>query len=285
MTADIQRKNEEIIYLYGIVRQGFSVGRAPEGIDDASVRLLAATPVSGLISLLPARVYGAAAIEKNSGDVTWLSPRAMAHDRILTWAHDHGGVIPLPMFSMWQSEDSLAQWLAQRAPKLTRLLDQIANADEFGLRVHRRDSIMMQSIGELDAEIARLKQDAERASPGQRYLLERKIAEEGKGAVRAASQKMSKDIFQQLQAKSRDAVARPLTPDAAAARVSEATLVLNAAFLVDRTRNEDFRTTVAAIARDHEPRGLVFDFTGPWPPYHFVGDDDAGEIRTTASVQ
>lgn len=274
MTADTQRKTDEILYVYGIIRQDFDATRAPTGIDDAAVSTVPATPVSALISRLPARDYGASAIEKNSGDVSWLSPRAMAHDRILTWAHDHGGVVPLPMFSMWGSEDSLSRWLADEANRLTAVLNQIAGADEFGLRIHRRDAVMMQSIDRFDSEMAQLKTEAEGASPGQRYLLERKLAEQGKGAVRAASQRMSKDIYQQLRSKSRDAVSRPLTPDPLAARAAEATLVLNAAFLVDRTRNEEFRATVAAIVREHEPQGLAFDFTGPWPPYNFVGAEE-----------
>jgi hypothetical protein len=267
---------EDVVYVYGIVRDGFDAGRVPEGIDDAAVRATRASKVAALASRLPRSVYGAGAIDRNSGDVTWLSPRAMAHDRVLTWAHDHGGVVPLPMFSMWESEESLARWLADRAAELSRVFDKIADADEFGLRVHRRDAIMMQSIDDIDPAMAELKKEAAAASPGQRDLLERKRAERGKGAVRAASQRLSQEIFQQLRARSRDATSLPLTPsDAGGGKATEGTLVLNGAFLVDRRRNEDFRAAVAALARDHERRGLAFDFTGPWPPYNFVGEPRA----------
>ena len=277
--ADARRKGggdeaDDVVYVYGIVREGFDAAMAPGGIDDARVSATRAADVAALISRVPRGVYGAEAIEKNSGEVAWVSPRAMAHDRVLTWAHDHGGVVPLPMFSMWESEGSLGRWLGDRTAELTAVFDRIADADEFGLRVHRRDDIMMRSIDDLDADMAQLVKDAEAASPGQRYLLERKLAERGKSAVRAASQRLSKEIYQQLLTKSRDALALPLTPSGTggATRVPEGTLVLNAAFLVDRRLNVDFRAAVAALARTHEPRGLVFDFTGPWPPYNFVGD-------------
>jgi hypothetical protein len=247
------------------------------------VRTTGAPGIAALVSRLPRSVYGAQAIDLHSGDVTWVSPRAMTHDRVLTWAHDHGGVVPLPMFSMWETEESLARWLSDREAELARVFDRIADADEFGLRVHRRDEIMMQSIDEVDAEMAQLVKEAAAASPGQRYLLERKLAERGKGVVRAASQRLSKEIYQQLRTRSRDALSLPLTP-ADASGATEGTLVLNAAFLVDRRQNGDFRAAVAALSRDHEPRGLAFDFTGPWPPYNFVGDRP-GEPRAAARAR
>lgn len=264
----------DVLYAYGLVREGFDASRAPAGLDDSVVSLQKSGRVAALVSRVPERVYDAEAVEQNSGDVAWLSPRAMAHDRVLTWAHDHGGVIPLPMFSLWGSEEALSRSLAERASDLARVFDQVGGADEFGLRIHRRDAEMLDAIDDLDENIAELRKGAKAASPGQRYLLERKLAEEGKSAVKVASHRMAKEIFETLRGIARDTVARPLVPEAG--RVPDATLVLNGAFLVERTRNDEFRAAVGALVREYQPRGLAFDFTGPWPPYNFVGADRTG---------
>jgi hypothetical protein len=203
----------------------------------------------------------------------------MAHDRVLTWAQEHGGVIPLPMFSLWGSEQGLAQSLSEQSSELVRIFERVAGADEFGVRVHRRDAQMLASIDQLDPEMAQLRRDAEGASPGQRYLLERKVAERAKGAIRMASQRMAKQIFEELGAIARDAIARPLVPEAGAGRASDVTLVLNGAFLVDRKRLEEFRAAVGSHVRANQPRGLAFDFTGPWPPYNFVGKSGEAALR------
>lgn len=263
----------DVVYVYGIVGAGFDAGHAPGGVEDVPVRVTPGPRLGALMSRLPRRVYDAAAIERNSADVAWLSPRALAHDRVLTWAHDHGGVVPLPMFSMWESEETLARWLDERSVDLESVIARVSGADEFGLRVHRRDAVMMESIDELDDDMARLRSAARAASPGQRYLLERKLSERGKDAVRAASRVIASDVYERLRAKAREAVSLPLTPDVAGGgQAVEGTLVLNAAFLVDRARNQDFRADVAAMMREHERRGLAFDFTGPWPPYNFARD-------------
>jgi hypothetical protein len=258
----------DLIYLYGIGRRGFDVSAAPQGVEDASVSAFTAGAVCGLVSRLSASDYAPTEIETRSGDVSWLSPRAMAHDRVLTWAQDHGGVIPMPMFSMWASESSLRKSLEDQAPHFARIFERVAGADEFGLRIHRRDAEMQRSMHELDPEVAELTRAAKAASPGQRYLLERKLAEQAKGAVRAVSQRMAKEIFETLRQQAREAIARPIVP--ASDAPPDVTLVLNAAFLVDRAQLDAFRAALGATVREHQPRGLTFDFTGPWPPYHFV---------------
>jgi hypothetical protein len=47
-------------------------------------------------------------------------------------------------------------------------------------------------------------------------------------------------------------------------------LLLDAAFLVPRTRTARFRQAVRAQARRLADQGLRIRMTGPWPPYSFV---------------
>lgn len=259
-----------VLYVYGIVKDRFDAAGAPAGIDATAVEVRTGRGVAALLSRLPAGAYASESVEQLSGDVGWLSPRATAHDRVLTWAQEHGGVIPLPMFSLWRSEPALDDALASRASEFTKVFARVAGADEFGVRVHRRDDVMLKSVDTLDPEMAKLRRDAEAASPGQRYLLERKFAEQSKAAIRAASQRMAKRVFDELSALSRDAIARPVTPAAAGAAPADATMVLNGAFLVPRDKLEPFRATLGALVRELQPSGLTFDFTGPWPPYNFA---------------
>lgn len=258
-----------VIYAYGLVSRDYADTRFPEGIDDAPVEVRRTPVANVLVSRLPGSRYAPQVIEQSSGDVSWLSPRAMAHDRVLTWAQEHGGVIPLPMFTMFGSTDALTRSLVERADGIERVFGRVAGADEFGVRIHRRHDRMLAAIDRLDPELKALRAEAASAPPGQRYLLERKIDERSKTSVRTVSQRLAREVYDALRRIARDAVARPLTPDASRADV---TLVLNGAFLVDRAHVDEFRAAVGARIREHEPDGLAFDFTGPWPPYNFVAD-------------
>jgi hypothetical protein len=174
------------------------------------------------------------------------------------------------MFSLWSDETAMRAGIAAREPQLRDAFTRVADADEYGLRVHRRERDMLARAHELDPAIAALRRDADAAPPGQRYLLERKIGEQSKQAVRAASQRIARGAYAALQPLARAAVLRPLTP-ATSPTTEEATLVLNAAFLVDRAAFDRFRAELTRHAQLAEPMGLAFDFTGPWPPYNFVG--------------
>lgn len=264
-----------ILYVYGLVRAAFDATRAPAGLDDAAVEVVKSEPIGALVSRLPAGAYGAAEIERNSADVSWLSPRAMAHDRVLTWAQEKavGGVLPLPMFSLWKSQDALSRSLAGQSAGMMKAFDRVAGADEFGVRVYRRrDEDMLKAVDEFDPEFAKQRRGGDAASPGQRYLIERKYAELTKNAVRDVSRTMAKDIFENLRDVARESIARPLVPAPEAGQAPDATLVLNGAFLVDRKRLDEFRGAVAAIVQRYQPLGLSVDFTGPWPPYNFSAD-------------
>jgi hypothetical protein len=263
----------DVIYVYGLVKKDFDASRLPTGIDDLPVTARDAGAFRTLVSRLPAEQYGADSVAQESGDVAWVSPRAMAHDRVLTWAQEHGGVIPFPMFSLFSSEAALGDSLAQRDAELARTFKRVEGADEFGVRAHRRDSVMLQVIDQLDPGIARLRAEAAAASPGQRYLLDRKVAEQAKAALRAAGQRIARDVFAALMGIAREAVPRPLVADPD--RAGEATIVLNGAFLVERARTNEFRAAVGQCMTEYDGKGISFEFTGPWPPYNFVGANAA----------
>jgi hypothetical protein len=62
----------------------------------------------------------------------------------------------------------------------------------------------------------------------------------------------------------------------AARTAAEGTLVLDSAFLVEPARLAEFQRALTEIVSRHASRGFRFDFTGPWPPYHFVQHADEG---------
>ena len=46
-------------------------------------------------------------------------------------------------------------------------------------------------------------------------------------------------------------------------------MLFNAAYLVTADPSA-FEAVLEALAGDYRDRGIDFELTGPWPPYHFV---------------
>jgi hypothetical protein len=202
----------------------------------------------------------------------------VAHDRVLTWASDHGAVVPLPMFSLFSGEEAVHQMLSDRATQLGRTLNRVARGREYALRVYRIDAELLDSVGELSPRLAELAATAAAASPGQRYLLERKLEGEKKTEMRVVTQRIVDEIIGELgpsvMAVDRSPIPKTPSPDG-----SRGTMILNAAFLVAPESLEAFQRSLTTLVDLHGAHGFRFDFTGPWPPYHFVddtGDDNDG---------
>ena len=271
---------EAIWYVYGIVPGGaeFTSAAPPEGLDDAGVAVERRGDLAALVSVLDGASYAPSRVEESSGDVEWLSPRATAHDRVLTWASDRegGAVVPLPMFSLFSGRDAVRSMLDERSAQLSQALERVKQGREYALRVYRVDAELLDVMPEMSPRLRELAAQAASASPGQRYLLERKLDGEKRTELRGVTQGVVDDIVNKL---TRDAVEtfRSPIPRAADRTAATGTMVLNAAFLVAPSALEAFQRTLTAIVERHDQRGFRFDFTGPWPPYHFAHPSTADD--------
>ena len=259
---------DRIHYVYAVVDADTDASDAPAGIDDAPVELHADGAVAALVSAVDAAVYAGPEVETRSGDLEWLGPRARAHDAVVTWASDRGAVVPLPMFSLFRDRTGVGAMLRERREFLARTLDHVRGRQEYGVRLFRIDAALTEHLGELSPRIAELERTAAAASPGQRYLLNRKLEAERTEELRRISHDVAQRVFDALAA---HAAAAAL--DALPRRTIEGmagTAVLNASFLLARDAVDAFRRALTGQVAQFEPRGFRFEFTGPWPPYHFV---------------
>jgi hypothetical protein len=258
-----------MIYVYGIVPSKAHVAGAPGGIDDAEVTLVKHGELGALVSELDA--YDPEAIADASGDMDWVAPRAKAHDLVLTWASDRGPVIPFPMFtSTFASVSSVEAMLRDRASELAPVLARVARGREYALRVYRVDAELKAALPRLSDEIGKLKAAADVATPGQRYLLERKLEERSKEELRVTSMEVAAGIRDALADVALDTATSPIPRVTADA---PGTMILNAAFLIAPDGLRAFQERLTAIVNERQPSGFRFDFTGPWPPYHFALGD------------
>jgi hypothetical protein len=74
-------------------------------------------------------------------------------------------------------------------------------------------------------------------------------------------------VSEALHACSRDSVKRPLTSLSVDPGGKET--ILNWAFLVGSDRVQELRSVVERANSEFQERGLVFQMSGPWPPYSF----------------
>ncbi|HJR63940.1 MAG TPA: GvpL/GvpF family gas vesicle protein [Gemmatimonadaceae bacterium] len=263
---------DAVIYVYGIVPGQLDVRSAPRGLDESRVTLVTEGELGALVSELDAAAYAAARVEALVADVGWLSPRAVAHDAVLSWASARGAVIPLKMLTLFSTRDAVRDMLRSRSGEMRETLARVAPGEEYAVRVFRLAGALSEHLAELSARVRELETAAAAANPGQRYLLERKLESERATEIRRVVSEVVRDVQGALADAALDSARepppRPLVGESG--EESEGTAVLNGFFLVPRGGADTFHDTLRRLARRHEQHGFRFEVTGPWPPYHFA---------------
>jgi len=252
------------------VHSSLETSTAPNGIDAGSVSVIPDGDVAALATSVGADDYAPARVEALTADVDWVSERAMAHDRVLTWASDNGPVIPFPMWTLFRDAKAVKAMLKKRMNELQRTFERIADGREFIVRVYVQPGVLKDKLIDQSSELQSLEAEAAKASPGQKYLLERKIEGLRKDAGRDVATKAAAEIHDALRAGSMETVREQ--PVNSGAPREQGRAILNASFLVAPAKVVEFQRALTRMVTKYEPSGFKFDFTGPWPPYHFVGE-------------
>jgi hypothetical protein len=261
---------ERLCYVYGVVPSSADVSTAPSGIDGGAVSLIANGGVAALATSVAASDYSPQRVEMLTADVDWVSSRATAHDRVLTWASDVSRVIPFPMWTLFRDGQAVKAMLTKRLHELEHTFTRIGGAKELIVRVYVQPAVLKDHLTEHNAELTKLEGEAARASPGQKYLLERKIQNLRRDSGRDVAAKVASEIHDGLRQVSVESVREQ--PVNSGAPSEQGRAILNASFLVPPERVVDFQRSLTEMVNKYEPSGFKFDFTGPWPPYHFVGE-------------
>ena len=258
---------ETLHYAYAIVRAGLETRTAPAGIDDEPVRAVAESGLAALTSELPAAAYAPAVLEARTASVDWLGPRARAHDGVVTWASDMGPALPLPMFSMYREEGSVRAMLRDRRPELERALERVSRGREYTVRVYLLDRDLQPRLAERSQAIRALETEAAARSPGRRYLLQRKADALRAEEAERVAEETARDVWDRLAPLALDAVRQQVPRRSEDERGGA---ILDASYLVSPHGLDAFRAELTSLAEAHEAFGFRFEFTGPWPAYHFA---------------
>src|SRR5687768_4910092 len=208
----------------------------------------------------PLAKYGEAAISRGLSDLEWVSRAAVAHERVIESFAGAGAVLPMKLFTIFASDARALEHMRGQRRRLATLAKRVAGHDEWSVRVV------------LD------RARAERASPppsvsggartGVAYLARKKARRDASVELAARARETVAGLYQRLAVRARLARRR----GASELPVDGGPLLLDAAFLVPRTRTSSFRALAAREARAMSRHGYGVTLTGPWPPYSFVQD-------------
>jgi hypothetical protein len=204
--------------------------------------------------------YGEAAINRGLSDLDWVSRAAVAHEAVVESFGDATAVLPMKLFTIFTGDARAVDHVRGQRARIAAVVKRVANQYEWGIRVV------------LDrARPARAAPRLSRAAgsrTGLDYLSRKKAGRDAAVELAERARETVAALYDRLAARSRQARRR----GASELPADGGPLLLDAAFLVPRTRSAAFRALAAREARTLAGHGYALTISGPWPPYTFVQD-------------
>jgi hypothetical protein len=250
-TKDAKPGADRVLYLYAIGR----VPKAPlaaieaEGIDgSATVEAVECEGHICWISRVPHDQFAENLTERMQ-DLEWLASAGLRHQRAVGEIAARMMCLPARFGTIFLNEDSMAQHLSARKSVLRAAFKRVAEADEWGVKLFA----LAPKVGSPDVG----------AVSGSDYL---------KKKAEILRPQRSKTLDRDVRAfiASLDGLAVASSPGGKAS-AGQPGLLWHGSFLIRRTD----RATLEGILKKYATKWQGtrrIDWSGPWPPYSFVGD-------------
>ncbi len=235
-----------------------NLGRAPSGPPGLGThRLLDAGQGLWLVVAdAPAARFGEASIQRGLHDLKWLSRCAVAHEAVVEYFVRARAVIPMKLFTIFESDSRALAEIARNATAARPLDSPCRRRARMG-RSHQ---------GRSGAVAVRPARPLKKIETGASYLAAKKQARDATRERAERGRARVERAFTALAGLAVDVRRHPPPPGGA----QSTRLLLDAAFLVRNPVAARFRTATRQLARDLRGDGYGVEVTGPWPPYNFI---------------
>ena len=237
-------------YVYGIVetKERKDFGKIGIGGAGESVYTVNYLDIAAVVSRTPVAIF----------DPT--RENALAHEHVIESVMKNHTIIPMSFGTVFRTDDDIREVLKSIYASLKDVLKQMLGKLEFGLKVNWDRDQIIEELKQQDEEIRRFHQEIIRKQLQSTYFARMQLGRMIDKALAERATQYVRDIYEGLRGvcvASRDN--QPIGDK----------MIMNAAFLVDRSREAKFDSVVNKIAKNYGKR-LKFKYTGPWPPYNFV---------------
>jgi hypothetical protein len=185
---------------------------------------------------------------------------ALGHEHVIETVMKSYTIIPMSFGTIFRTDNDIREVLKSIYSSLKDVLNQMAGKLEFGLKVNWDRDQIIEELNRDDEEIRQFHREIVRKQLQSTYFARMQLGRMIDKALAARATSYVREIYEGLRdvcVASRDN--QPIGDK----------MIMNAAFLVDRTRESEFDSVVNKIAKRYGKR-LKFKYTGPWPPYNFV---------------
>jgi hypothetical protein len=228
------------------------------GVDGAEVHLVRYRDLVAVVSPVPLTEFDEAALRTKLEWLPWLEATARAHHAVVDVVATSSVTLPLRLATVYRGDERVIEVLRQGYRRFRAALDRLAGRVELGVKVYTDPRALAPAAS------------PSTSSPGRDYLRRRRAQHRARDDAWQRAAAAAERVDATLAGLAVDSRQRPpQRPQLSGARGEN---VLNAAYLVDAGRTEEFDALARGL--DAEAPGTRIELTGPWAPYSFALPDD-----------
>ena len=235
--------------------------------DDSKLEWISVNDLAALVSRVPLATYNEENLAERLTDATWTAIRAMRHETVVEFVAKRASVVPLRFGTIYLERDGIEKMLTEKSRGLAAIIEQLRGREEWGVNVFTDRAVLMSTITSVSPVLREMVERANQASPGQSYLMQKKIDALTVDEARTAVNRIVEQIEQKLKEQSDDARRLRILK---VETTEHGELKAKFAFLVKRSGFEEFRDAAERLAQENQAAGVRIELTGPWPVYNFV---------------
>jgi len=250
-------------YVYGVIAGAPPSRRrrpapGPRGLPGTGpIRLLElGGNLAAAVADAPLKLYGEDPLARKLSDLEWVSRAAIAHESVLESFAEATAVVPMKLFTLFTTEERALAHLRAERSRIAATVKRVAHHQEWGVRV----------VLTSPPAAAAARKPVRGAESGAQFLARKKADRDVATELAARAGETVDSLFDRLTARAAASKRRP----PAELSTGGGRLLLDAAFLVPRSKAKPFASAVGREARTLGRAGYAVTMNGPWPPYSFV---------------
>ncbi|MBI2848807.1 MAG: GvpL/GvpF family gas vesicle protein [Chloroflexi bacterium] len=250
-------------YLYGVADSGDTVSLGKIGLEGNEVYTIPFRDLCAVVHDCPAEPY-------KSDDQERVQAWVLAHQRVVETVWERWGVVLPSGFDTilrGGAEADVGQyvrrWLEEEYEGLKQKIEHLRGKAEYGVQVFWDPEVIARNVAETSPEIKSLEEEIRAKPRGLAYMYRQRLESLLKKEMEAKADRYFKEWYSQM---------RRHTDDLRVEKIKKAEhgrqMIMNLSCLVP---SEAYTELGEELDRISQMDGISVRFTGPWPPYSFLG--------------
>ena len=212
--------------------------------------------------------YSEINIKKNLSNEAWLDRNVRKHLQVIGDIMQKHTVIPLNFGTLYNSEESLMDFVSSYRNDFLDVLHHLRNKEEWSVKVFCNKDKIIENIGVFSQNISDIDLQIKQSAPGKAYILKKKKNDLIGTEINALYNNLSLLVFNRLNEFPEEYRLHAILHGELSGHNDD--MIINVTFLIKKENFDKFITIADKLIIEYENIGLILDITGPWPPYSFI---------------